>query len=98
MKKMYIDKLQDSTGEVDFMIRGKGLTQASIHYATEYFYNSNSMTLYKSIYDGKTVVFDLTKGQPCFSMNKNMTVSTVKTFTRSIKTNYEEGNRDEYFI
>ena len=97
MKKMYIDKLQDSTGDIDFMIRGKGLTQASIHYAAHQFHHSNFMNLYRSIYEGKSQVFDLTKGQPCFSMNKNMTVSTVKTFTRSIKTNYEEGNRDEYF-
>ncbi|KAK8881860.1 hypothetical protein M9Y10_044496 [Tritrichomonas musculus] len=26
MKKMYVDKLSDSTGEIDYMIRGKGLT------------------------------------------------------------------------
>ena len=79
------------------MIRGKGLTQASIHYAAHQFHHSNFMNLYRSIYEGKSQVFDLTKGQPCFSMNKNMTVSTVKTFTRSIKTTYEEGKRDEYF-
>ena len=24
MKKMHVDKLQDSTGDIDFMIRGKG--------------------------------------------------------------------------
>ena len=30
-------------------------------------------------------------------MNKNMTVSTVKTFTRSIKTTYDEGSRENYF-
>ena len=90
--------MQDSTGEIDFMIREKGLTQASIHYAAEHFHSSNFMNLYKSIYEGKSQIFDIMKGQPCFSMNKNMTVSTVKTFTRSIKTTYEEGNRDEYFI
>ena len=59
MKKMYIDKLQDSTGEIDFMIRGKGLTQASIHYAAEHFHSSNFMNLYKSIYEGKCQIFDL---------------------------------------
>ncbi|MDE7097550.1 MAG: hypothetical protein K2O60_00190, partial [Ruminococcus sp.] len=64
----------------------------------EHFHHSNFMNLYCSIYDGNSQIFDLTKGQPCFSMNKNMTVSTVKTFTRSIKTNYEEGSREEYFI
>ena len=98
MKKMYIDKLQDSTGQIDYMIRGKGLTQASIKYAADRWYHANYMELYRSIYDGKCQTFDLTKGQPCFAMNKNMTISTVKSFTRTIKTTYEEGKRSEYFI
>ncbi|KAK8836459.1 hypothetical protein M9Y10_037718 [Tritrichomonas musculus] len=93
MKKMYVDKLQDSTGEIDYMIRGKGLTQNSIKYAA----NGDYMKLYQSIFNGKSQTFDLTQGQPCFSMNKNMTVSTVKQFQRTIKTTYDEGNRDEYF-
>ena len=33
MKKMYIDKLTDSSGEIDYMIRGKGMTLNSIEYA-----------------------------------------------------------------
>ena len=55
------------------------------------------MELYRSIYEGKSQTFDLTQGQPCFAMNKNMTVSTVKSFSRTIKTTYEEGKRSEYF-
>lgn len=96
MKKMYIDKLQDSTGEIDYMIRGKGLTQNSIKYAYKSF-NNDPMKLYESIYNGNSQTFDLTKGQPCFSMNKNMTVSTLKKFERRIKTTYAEGKRDDYF-
>ncbi len=68
MKKMYIDKLQDSTGEIDYMIRGKGLTQNSIKYAYKEFGN-DPMKLYESLFNGNTQTFDLTKGQPCFSMN-----------------------------
>ena len=98
MKKMYIDKLQDSTKQIDYMIRGKGLTQASIKYATDSDHHSDYMSLYKSIYEGNSQTFDLTKGQPCFSMNKNMTVSTVKAFARTIKTTYEEGKLEDYFI
>ncbi len=67
---MYIDKLQDSTKQIDYMIRGKGLTQSSIKYATDSEHHSNYMSLYKSIYEGNSQTFDLTKGQPCFSMNK----------------------------
>ena len=97
MKKMYIDKLQDSSKQIDYMIRGKGLTQASIEYAADRWHHSNYMELYRSIYEGNSQTFDLTKGQPCFAMNKNMTVSTVKAFSRTIKTTYEAGKRDEYF-
>ncbi|WP_334089831.1 DNA polymerase, partial [Helicobacter typhlonius] len=96
MKKMYVDKLQDSTGEIDYMIRGKGLTQKSINYAAKSF-DGDVMKLYKHIYDGNTQMFDLTKGQPCFSLNANMTVSTLHKFERKIKTSYEEGIREEYF-
>ena len=40
MKKMYVDQLIDSTGDVDYMIRGKGLTQTSIkQVAKKYFIN-----------------------------------------------------------
>ena len=79
------------------MIRGKGLTQSSIKYATDREHHSNYMSLYKSLYEGNSQTFDLTNGQPCFSMNKNMTVSTVKAFTRTIKTTYEEGKDESYF-
>ena len=96
MKKMYIDKLQDSTGEIDYMIRGKGITQNSIKYATKLF-NNDTMKLYKYLYEGNSQTFDLTKGQPCFEMNKNMTVSTRTKFERKIKTNYEEGIIEKYF-
>ena len=97
MKKMYIDKLQDSTGETDYHFRGKGLTKNSIKYVTNEKFNGDMMMLYKYIYDGHKQEFDLTKGQPCFHMNKNMTVSTIEIFTRKIKTNYEEGLREKYF-
>ena len=55
------------------------------------------MELYKFLFEGHTQEFDLTQGQPCFSMNKDMTVSTLKNFKRKIKTQYEEGNREKYF-
>ena len=55
------------------------------------------MKLYETLYNGKAQMFDLTQGQPCFSMNKNMTVSTVEKFTRTIKVKYEDGDRNKYF-
>ena len=96
MKKCYIDKIQDSTGEIDYVFRGKGLTQNSILHTAEL--KGGLMNLYKSLFEGNSETFDLTYGQPSFMMNKNFTVETRKIFIRSTKTTYEEGNRDNYFI
>ena len=97
MKKLYIDKLTDSTGDIDYMIRGKGLTQNSIKHACKTKFNGDFMKLYKYMYEGNEQIFDLTQGQPCFSMNSDFTVSTVKKFLRTTKTTYTEGKREEYF-
>ena len=80
------------------MIRGKGLTQKSIAHAYQSKFNNDPMSLYKHIYDGNSYTFDLTKGQPMFDMNKNMTVSTRDKFQRQIKTKYTEGDINNYFI
>ena len=95
MKKCYIDNLQDSTGEIDYMIRGKGLTTNSILHAGKL--KNGLMNLYKSLYEGNTEEFDLTSDQPMFQMNSNFTVETKKDFIRRTKTEYEEGNRNDYF-
>ena len=97
MKKMYIDKLQDSTMDIDYMIRGKGLTLNSINYLAKEKFDNDVMKLYEALYNGSTETFDLTKGQPCFQLNKNMTVSTLEAFKRKIKTNYEIGEIKKYF-
>ena len=96
MKKCYIDKIQDSTREIDYVIRGKGLTQNSILHTAEL--KGGLMNLYKSLFEGNSESFDLTYGQPSFQMNNNFTVETRKIFIRTTKTTYEEGNRDIYFI
>ena len=96
MKKMYIDKLQDSSGEIDYMVRGKGLTTKSIIHASQRF-NNDIMKLYEHLYNNHSVRFDLTYGQPCFEMNKNMSVSTRKDFMRKIEVKYDEGDVDKYF-
>ncbi len=93
MKKMYVDKLRDSTGDISYMFRGKGLTMKSIEHRA----NGDIMGLYKSLFDGNEEEFDLTQGQPCFKMNKNMSISTLNIFKRRIKTKYQIGNVNEYF-
>lgn len=97
MKKMYIDKLQDSSNEIEYMIRGKGLTEESIKFVYKNEFENDPMRLYNFLYQGNQQTFDLTKGQPCFSMNKKMTVSKLNEFKRRISTNYNEGLREKYF-
>ena len=96
MKKCYIDLIRDSTNEIDYVIRGKGLTQNSILGAGEL--KGGLMNLYKSLYEGNEEEFDLTYGEPKFNMNNNFTVETKKIFTRTTKTTYEEGIREKYFL
>ena len=78
------------------MIRGKGLTTKSITHAAKRF-NNDPMKLYEHLFNNHKVRFDLTFGQPCFEMNKNMSVSTRKEFMRQIEVKYEEGDVDKYF-
>ena len=80
MKKMYIHKITDSSNETDYVIRGKGLTLNSIKHKYKTDFNNDPMKLYKSIYDGNTITFDLTQGQIMMKMNKNFTVSTLNHF------------------
>lgn len=55
------------------------------------------MKVYEAIYNGSQETFDLTKGQPRFSLNKNMTVSTLDVFKRRISTTYDIADALEYF-
>ena len=97
MKKMYIDKLLMGDGSVEYMFRGKGLTTNSILALANENYKGNLMALYEDLFNGAQLSFDLTKGQPCFRMNKDFTVLNIEKFKRKIKTKYQEGNDDEYF-
>ena len=94
-KKLYVDKLQDSTGDVEYMIRGKGLTQQSIkHKASEV---GGVMELYKKLFEGEKIQFDLCKGQPSFDMRADFSVGTRSEFKREASTSYQLGERERYF-
>ena len=77
------------------MIRGKGLTNESIKYAANR--HGGLMNLYKKLFDGNEITFNLCDGQPSFEMKADFTFSSRKKFERRIKTNYKEGNREDYF-
>ena len=50
------------------------------------------MGLYNRLYEGDAITFDLAAGQPCFKLNKNLTVSSLSEF----KTTYEKGDTNNY--
>ena len=55
------------------------------------------MNLYKELYDGESIKFDLAKGRPTFKFTDNFTVTSLSNFIRTIKSNYDEGKSEEYF-
>ena len=95
MKKLYVDKLTDSSGKIDFMIRGKGLTQECIKSAASKV--GGFIELYEYMYQGNEVIFDLADGAPSFVFSKDFTVSSNEHFYRKVSTPYAPGNINEYF-
>lgn len=95
MKKLYLDVLTDSSGVVDYMVRGKGLTQASIKNQSDKV--GGYVNLYTLMYNGNTMTFDLTDGAPSFKFNKDFTVDSNEHFLRQVTVTYDEGNINDYF-
>ena len=95
MKKLYIDILTDSSGKIDYMIRGKGLTQESIKAQAEK--RGGYKQLYKALYNGEEVKFNLADGAPSFLFNKDFTVSSNESFIRKVSTPYAPWSLTNYF-
>jgi hypothetical protein len=76
MKKMYLDVLTDSSGDIAYHIRWKGITQNSIKQ------HGDPIKLYSELFNGAEKTFDLTYQQSQFENHKNMTISTKHQFTR----------------
>lgn len=93
-KKCYIHKLTDSTGEIGYAFRCKGITKQAIERRCK---EIGFMNLYKSLFDGNKQVFDLAEQAPVFEFNDDFTVMSLKNFIRTIKTDYETGLTEEYF-
>ena len=95
MKKLYLDELTDSSGKVDYMCRGKGITQGAIKEAAKRY--GGYIELYQYIYDGNEVAFDNAEGAPSFKFHKDFSVSSNEHFIRKVKTTYKEGDIQCYF-
>ena len=90
-KKCYVDELEgyDDQGNVinDYHIRMKGVPSDCIIYKAEQEYGGDIIALYKDLYDGKELTFNLLAVRPKFEMCKNMNIITKTTFNRKISFN-----------
>ena len=71
----------------------KGISQQAIVSKA----NGDLMDLYKRLYEGEVIEFDLADGRPAFKFKDDFTVSSLKSFKRKIKTTYESADIDKYF-
>ena len=87
-KKCYVDKLQgydkDGNEVNDYHIRMKGVPSDCIIYKAQQEYGGDIIALYKDLYDGKELTFNLLAVKPKFEMCKNMTIISRTQFNRRI--------------
>ena len=88
-KKCYIDKLEglDKDGNVlhDYHIRMKGVPEKSIVYKAETDYDGDLISLYRDLYNGDKIQFDLlANGQIKFEMAGDGSVFNRKDFKRAL--------------
>jgi hypothetical protein len=84
-KKSYVDVLTDETGEIDYHVRMKGINRQSI----DFYCKNNNITildLYKQLYNGKKITFDLAcnGAKCCFQFNNDMTIQSLLKFEREV--------------
>ncbi len=84
-KKMYIDKLTNDDGEMAYHIRLKGVPNATIDIVVNEQYGGDPMKLYDQLYNGGSETFDICRGRPQFSFDKNGTIKTMIEFKRTVK-------------
>jgi hypothetical protein len=93
-KKCYIDKLKSVNSKdetiYDYHIRMKGVPTDSIKFKAEHEYENDVMKIYKSLYDGEKITFDLIAVKPKFELCKNMNIITKSKFDRVIGFNYDD--------
>ena len=86
-KKCYIDKLLTLNGKIQYHIRLKGIPSKCVTNKVEELKYDSPLQLFKDLYEGKKITFDLTTGTPCFKRNKDFTYSTQMNVKRSIQFN-----------
>jgi hypothetical protein len=85
-KKTYIDELTDEQGNKGYHIRMKGIPGKCIDAKVKDEYDGDPLLLYKDLYEGKPVTFDLKSGgNCCFKTGKDHHISTVESMTRTVR-------------
>jgi len=91
-KKCYLDVLvgeDEKTGEIkqDYHVRMKGVPSSTVRYTADTYYNGDLVQLYKDLYNGATVEFDLLEGgrRINFKHNKDLSVSSMSKFKRELR-------------
>ena len=76
-KKTYIDKLIDSNDNIAYHIRMKGIPSRCIVSKVNSHFGGDPFAMYKFLFEGGTVSFDLSSGGNCvFKSCKNHTMVT----------------------
>ena len=88
-KKAYVDKLmsKDKDGNTiyDYHIRLKGVPDNSIKYLAQTEYDGNVLQIYKDLFAGKELTFDLIAVKPKFDLKRDMTISSKSKFNRKVR-------------
>jgi len=77
-KKSYIDKLCDDAGHIEYHIRMKGIPNGSIWHVVREQYDGDPMALYRDLYGGKPVEFDLNKGSCAFKTGSRGRITALQ--------------------
>ena len=83
-KKAYIDKLTNDNKEIDYHYRMKGVDLKCIKLMSERRFKNDIMNLYKQLFEGHSIKFDLTETKARFKMNKDRTVNNINNFSRRV--------------
>lgn len=84
-KKTYVDKLVDPQGNVSYFTRMKGVPNHVIFKTAEEEFGNDPLALYKTLYDGNPVTFDLLRNRVSFQLNRDLTYTTRREFKRRVK-------------
>jgi hypothetical protein len=88
-KKVYVDELVKSDGNIGIMSRMKGVPLKCVEIEARR-KNMSIIELYERLFNGETITFDLTIGGPSFDMKPTFSMYSREHFSRRIHINTAE--------